>query len=325
MRTSQQHQLGQNQSGQNHLPTAQPPLPNCFIIGAPKCGTTSLYEFLCMHPEVCFSHPKEPLFWATDFPGANSLSIRPVKTQQEYLGLFKSKDLRSKRIIAEASTCYLMSETAVGNILNFNPAAKFIAMLRNPVELVQAWHNELVYNGLEPETDFHTAWMLQQSRQNGQCLPKVCPVPEFLQYGRVGRLGEQIQRVKQLVPSDQLLLIHSRNLRNDAEHECRRVLEFLGLSAPDRLEFPTANASKRMRFRFLATLFFHPPAILEKPTKWLRRGFGAFPKPLRAIIDQAIRPRNKKSNLEPSFSSELNAYFAEDLRLLNEIAEHDFR
>ncbi|GAA5504905.1 sulfotransferase [Novipirellula caenicola] len=315
----------QNQPSHADRSIDQAALPNCFIIGAPKCGTTSLYEFLATHPEVCFSHPKEPLFWATDFPQAYTLSIRPAKTQQEYLALFKSKNASSKRIIAEASTCYLMSEVAVQNILNFNPKAKFIAMLRDPVQLVQAWHNELVYNGLEPETDFQTAWNLQGPRRNGQHLPKVCPVPEFLQYGRVGRLGEQLQRVKQTVPADQLLLIHSRNLRRDAEHECRRVLDFLGLSASGPLEFPVANASKRMRFRFLATLFFHPPAILEKPTKWIRRGFGALPKPLRGMIDQAIRPRNEKSNLEPSFSSELKAYFAEDLRLLNEITEHDFR
>ena len=91
--------------------------PNLFIIGAPKCATSSLATYLAEHPAVFLSTPKEPFFWSEDYPelrnrfGMNSLDA--------YMKLFEPADGES--IIAEGSTNYLRSEVAVRNIMEFNP------------------------------------------------------------------------------------------------------------------------------------------------------------------------------------------------------------
>ena len=106
------------------------PIPNFFIVGAPKCGTTALCEYLKYHPNVFMSTPKEPHYFAEDFE-----RYRHVKTEDKYLALFGDCNDRHL-MIGEASVFYLRSTRAVSLIRDFNPDAKIIVMLRNPVDMV---------------------------------------------------------------------------------------------------------------------------------------------------------------------------------------------
>ena len=126
--------------------------PNFFIVGAPKCGTTALYEYLRPHPHIFMSKVKEPHFFAND------LGTYPfIKTLEEYTRLFTDSNEQHVRV-GEASVYYLRSATAIANIHQFNPHAKIIAMFRNPVEMVHALHSQLLYVSEESESDFETAW-----------------------------------------------------------------------------------------------------------------------------------------------------------------------
>ena len=71
--------------------------PNFFIVGAPKCGTTALSEYLREHPQVFMSRPKEPHHFATDMP-----RYRFTKNEADYLDLFSGAD-DSHTAIGEAS------------------------------------------------------------------------------------------------------------------------------------------------------------------------------------------------------------------------------
>src|SRR5258708_5345567 len=134
-------------------------IPNFFIIGAPKCGTTALCKYLRENPRIFISTPKEPKYFDFD------LSY-PVKMNREaYLALFSKADPRFQSAIGEASTSYLFSTRAVPEILKFNPGAKFIVMLRNPVELVQGWHNQCIIAGQEDILDFEEAWRAESERK----------------------------------------------------------------------------------------------------------------------------------------------------------------
>ena len=107
--------------------------PNFFIIGAPKCGTTSMSVYLSSHPEIIISNPKEPHYFSKDI---NNGGIRKM---QEYLECFSSVDKKANAI-GEASTLYLYSKVAVPNILAFNKDVRFIVMLRNPKEVAYSYH-----------------------------------------------------------------------------------------------------------------------------------------------------------------------------------------
>src|SRR5687767_1010670 len=102
--------------------------PNFFIVGAPKCGTTSLYEYIRVHPEVFMPDRKEPAFFCSDF-----YKPRRMK-EEEYLSLFR--EAGSAKWIGEASTWYLYSDKAREGIKAFCPDARIIIMLRNPVDMM---------------------------------------------------------------------------------------------------------------------------------------------------------------------------------------------
>src|SRR5438445_6171777 len=101
--------------------------PNLFIIGAPKCGTTSLADWLRQHPAVFVpAGQNEPNFFNTDHVERFRLTLA------EYERLFEAAGNHSK-YVCEKSVWYLSSSEAVPNILEYAPAAKFIVCIRNPV------------------------------------------------------------------------------------------------------------------------------------------------------------------------------------------------
>lgn len=113
-------------------------LPNFILIGAAKCGTTSLAYYLDQHPEIFMSPEKEPRFFAQEFHTkcANGPvrkgSIRPLMTLAEYELLFQG--VTTEKAIGEASTEYIFFEETPSRIKELIPDAKLIAVLRNPVE-----------------------------------------------------------------------------------------------------------------------------------------------------------------------------------------------
>lgn len=110
------------------------PRPNLFIIGAMKSGTTSLHTYLDSHPQIFMSALKEPNFLARD---------RSLDEAKEYLDLFASAG--DALIIGESSTSYSGLPTVTGvpeRIAQFNPEARFIYVMRDPVErtISHYWH-----------------------------------------------------------------------------------------------------------------------------------------------------------------------------------------
>ena len=114
-------------------------LPNFLIIGAPKAGTTTLFNLLKQHPDIYFSPLKEPHFFSHGLSGNTSVSVEkfgklqsPITDLDDYSSLFK--DVKKESAIGEASTSYLIHDQAPERIKHFLPQTKLIAVLRNPVQ-----------------------------------------------------------------------------------------------------------------------------------------------------------------------------------------------
>lgn len=151
-------------------------LPNFFIVGAPKAGTTSLYHYLLQHPQIYMSPIKEPNYFAPEVRPANagpafqkrvSRDIcelqeylrRPVLSQRfggivsnwlDYLRLFEGA--KGARAIGEASVFYLYSKMAARNIVARIPDSKILMILRNPADRAFAQYLHTVTNGLVRES-----------------------------------------------------------------------------------------------------------------------------------------------------------------------------
>ena len=222
--------------------------PDFFILGAPKCGTTSLAAWLETSPQVFMCPVKEPHFFNTD-------DRQGVADVAAYEALFRGVR-PSHRAVGEASVWYLYSSEAVRNILRYRADARFIVLLRNPIEMAPALHGEMLLSGHESVRDFSTAWRLQNQRRQGRRLPAFGWATRRLLYGDVCALGAQLQRLLQEVPANQVLAVVLDDVIEDPRREYLRVLRFLGVEDDGRTDFPTFNRAKVPRWPQVARAMF---------------------------------------------------------------------
>lgn len=221
-------------------------LPNFFILGAPKCGTTSLAAWLRAHPEVYLSPLKEPHYFNTD------QTYRKCRSEAEYLRQFAAVEPRH-RAVGEASVWYLHSRLAVPNILEAIPQARFIVCLRSPVAMAHSLHGHLLHGGREHEPDFAAAWSAAEERRQGLGLGKLAGEPSHLVYPDACALGTQLERLYTLVPRSRVLTVLLDDLGRDPGAEYRRVLAFLGLRDDGRTDFSAQNRARRRRSGLLSS------------------------------------------------------------------------
>jgi hypothetical protein len=231
---------------------------NFFIVGAPKCGTTALSDYLSEHPGICMAVPKEPTYFADDLQG-----LRYVTSLEEYEALFACKG-KNKVLAGDASPAYMFSQTAIANIHEYNPDAKLIVMLRNPVETVYSSHSQLLYSLFEDEEDFGRAWALQTARKNGENIPAKCREAALLQYREVAAYPEQLERLFEVFPKDRVKIILFDEFVKDTSLVYNEVIEFLGLDEFSSVDFSIRNPRKKSRYAILNSIIHSPPDFLVK-------------------------------------------------------------
>jgi hypothetical protein len=292
--------------------------PNFFIVGAPKCGTTALYEYLRPHPSIFMPKVKEPHFFARDL-GTYPL----IKTPEAYTALFADSTERHLRV-GEASVYYLRSSTAIRNIYEFNPDAKLIAMFRNPVDMVHSFHSQLLYVSQESVDDFETAWRLQARRSQGLDLPPRSRGAFRFQYAEMGRFGTQAQRLLSTFPAAQVKVILYDDFAVSPRNVYDEVIGFLDIPHDNRTEFPRINENKRARVGWLQSFMLKPPPVLREAYLGLKQMVGA--KHLDAIkqgVIDRITVKERRPPLSPQFRAELVETFREEVALLSRLLNRD--
>jgi len=214
--------------------------PNFFVIGAPKCGTTSLASYLAEHPRVFMTSPKEPHHFSSDIDHGN------YKNREEYRNLFR-KASPAHDAIGEASVWYLFSTQAVKNIEHEFPKAKYIVMLRNPVEMAPSLHQQKVFSGHEDILSFDLAWHAQIKRKAGEQIPRFVTDPALLLYKDACCLGSQLERLYSLVDRERVLVLFLDDLKNDPREVWLTVQSFLEVEDDGRTEFRVLNVAKRRK------------------------------------------------------------------------------
>lgn len=276
-----------------------------------------MVQYLASHPAVFFSPVKEPHFFSHDFP-----AIRRYTSEAEYLDLFRDA-APAHRIRGEASVSYLFSKHAARLLRAFNPDARLLVMVRNPVDLVASQHSQLVFTGDETVTDFRSAWELQEARAAGRQIPLRCRTPAFLQYRDVGALGCQLERLLEVWPADQVHITVFDDLRDRPDEAGRSLLAFLGLEPSPGVEFRVANPNKVPRSRLAAQLThlnldrISPLLTRVKGILRLRR-LG-----LRSRLRRWNRVEQARPPLDPAFRAQLTEEFVSDIRKLESLLQRD--
>jgi hypothetical protein len=237
--------------------------PDFFIVGAPKCGTTSMYEYLKQHPEIFMPEKiKEPHFFCTDFE--TPFYIRDLNI---YLAIFS--DAINEKRIGEASVWYLYSRRAAQEIKKFCPLARIIIMLRNPVDTLYSLHSQFLFTGNENITDFENAINAEADRKNGKRIPSSQYPVEFLFYREFVKYSEQVKRFLDIFPKKNILIIFFEEFKNDTARIYRETLRFLDVNEDFQPDFKVYNPHKRARIKILKRFIEYPPWVIRMLSKIL--------------------------------------------------------
>ncbi len=126
-------------------------VPDFFIVGHPKSGTTALYQMLRAHPQIFMPSVKEPRFLAHDLRAFAPSTPNQPDTLADYLALFAPAG--AEQLVGEASSSYLRSREAASAIAELSPGARIIAIFREPASFVRSQHLQLLQEHVETEPD----------------------------------------------------------------------------------------------------------------------------------------------------------------------------
>lgn len=296
--------------------------PNFFIAGSPRCGTTALYTYLSEHPQIFMPEVKEIHYFSDDFANIRKIAW---KTRDDYLKLFERAD-KSHLAVGEASPFYLFSKSALQNIHAFDPNAKIIITIRNPIEFVQSLHQLNVSLLRETEVDFRQAWQLEPLRRQGLHIPPSARHAEILFYSELGQFGKHIERLFNIFPRDQVKIVLLEELSQNPRRVYKEILSFLNVPDDGRTVFPQINAGFKNRSNFIAKIL-HPPAKIYDPVLKTVSLLGPdFMKVVSMIFSRLERlntTRASRDPINPELRAHLLEYFSPDIEKLSALIERD--
>ncbi|ABC24104.1 sulfotransferase [Rhodospirillum rubrum F11] len=213
-------------------------VPNLFLLGAGKSGTTTLYQILQRHPDIHVCDPKEPSFFCSHF--------QVIQNPVAYFRLFDSE----RRYRVDASHVYFSNPETPPLLHDLFPSAKFLLILREPKarahSLYQHMRRALHSDGLpiEPIESFLEALIVENERFSSPKFAATCRHYFWnFMYIRSSFYDEQLLRYLKLFPMKQFLFITLANLHHQPEDTLSEIAQFLDLDvAGFGQEVPVANA-----------------------------------------------------------------------------------
>jgi len=289
------------------------PKPDFFIVGAPKSGTTAMYEYLRLHPEIYFPDLKEPYFFGSD------LTYRtPRLSRDEYLNLFAPAS--GVRRIGEASVTYLYSRLAAKEIKEFNENAKIIIMLRNPIEMIYALHSQVVFSGIEDITDFQAALDAENERKRGERIPSKCHIVDFLYYRDFVRYADQVKRYRDIFGENVWIILFD-DFKKNVEGVYKDTLRFLDVDFSFQPNtFRVINQNKTHRNKWLIQLLQHPKVV--QSTRFLIPSY-TWRQHLAEHVKRLTFRETKRTPMPEFLKKQLQEEFRGDIERLEEVIGRD--
>ncbi|HXA54036.1 MAG TPA: sulfotransferase [Solirubrobacteraceae bacterium] len=278
-------------AGAGRLPSEAGRVPDFFVVGHHKCGTTALHQMLRSHPQIYMPAEKSPRFLAADLhpPAQMPPGSRLPRTLAEYLALFAPA--RPEQRVGEASETYLMSHLAAGAIAALQPSARIVAILREPASFLRSLHLQFVESRLESENDLRRALALEEERRRGERIPPNAYWPAALRYSEHVRYVEQLRRFHAVFPREQVLVLIYDDFRASNETTVREVLRFLGVDHAASIQLQHANPTVRVRSPRLHELV-HAVSVGRTPfARYARAPLKLAPRRLRRGALRAARRR----------------------------------
>ena len=278
-----------------------------FIVGAPKAGTTSLYHYLSEHPQVEMSSQKEPDYFSDK--AINEQGMYYTKNRVNSLAKYESLFVQKESVVyGEASVSYLFYENVAEDIKKYNPNAKIIIMLRNPIE--RAFSHYLMDYRLGLISDSFENVLAKKSKHKNAHL-------FYQQYIEVSKYSKQIQRYLDFFEKDSILFIDYEDLKINVSKTVDQVYNFLHISTEFAADINTKHNTFTMPKNKVIRLIYSF-VFLRKILTFL------FPTYLVKNIRVLLFKSDKKPELLKETRSLLKRIFNDDIKNLEEVLSKDY-
>lgn len=276
---------------------------NLFLVGAAKSGTTSLAAKLASEKAVSVGLLKEPFFF---------VSSHGVDNEKDYLSGFDA----DAKYWLDASTGYLYDESVPRRLSDYNPEAKIVIVLRNPIHFSVSYWEYMTANGSERHTFEEAISLQERERRKSKEFVESCDgwAPSYLYLER-GCFSLQVERYLKVFQRHQIHISLFEDLISD-DRVVKSIYDFLGLTLPSDLSLPRENVTGRPN-KMVRWIRF---SKVLNPIKIVYRDM--FPLSFRAVIRRSLEKKAMKQsgyekyNLTSDKRDELTRFFSEDVRRL---------
>lgn len=304
--------------------------PDFFIVGAAKAGTTSLYNYLKLHPEVYFSPIKEPHYFSTDikleemrsdfkkkvfidigeYINNNLGSPRHgafVRDETHYQQLFSL--VKNEKRIGESSVSYLYSQVAATKIKAFNPEAKIVIILRNPVERAFSHYLMDLRIGYETRNFIEAVNADIQKDKKGWGQSHL--------YVELGLYYEQVKRYLEVYSPGNIKIILHDDFKKFPKKVLSDVYSFLGVSdKSEEIDFSVRHNKAELPKSRILQKFEKTPLMQKVLADFI-------PGALRRKLKSGFYSTENLPGLTIEDRKSLHHYFSEDIKKLSELVGRD--
>jgi hypothetical protein len=293
-------------------------LPNFFIIGAAKSGTTALYRYLRQHPEIFMTERKELHHFSYTYVtkqtnGPNDYIRSAITDEIEYEQLFD--DVRDEKAIGEASPTYIYVPGTAERIYEKIPHAKLIAILRNPADRAYSAFMHCIRDNRETVSTFKEALDLEDQRVENNWGP-------IYHYKRMGFYYEQLARYYSLFPKEQIKIVIYDDFSSDPNSVISDLYQFLGVDStfePDMSSKPNVSGvPKNKLLQKIMNEIFAKPNPIRSIARFI------FSDVFRWRVTSSLRNKNlEQVDMPQDVRNELISLFRSEIISLQSLIDRD--
>ena len=205
---------------------------NLFIVGTIKAATTSIYNYLKQQPNIFFPDIKELHYFSnvisitdqkTEFNKHNIQHSRVIDKYDDYKSLYLNADTVSSKFLGDCSPTYLSDTQTPKKIFEYNPSAKIVVCIRNPIDRIIS-HYQMNVNRNTETRGFFKAINEDFKKPN-----KIMFIDD--KNVELRFYGEQIKRFYKYFLKNQVYIIKFEDLNQNSEKTIKKLVNFLGLKS----------------------------------------------------------------------------------------------
>lgn len=233
-------------------------IPNLFIIGAPKAGTTGFVTSIKQHPDIFVPLTKEPRYFdASVF--YDYKEDYPLKTLETYLALYQNDQANQSKYRVDGSVFNMYSVDALKSILELSPEAKFIIILRDPLSATKSMFSQRMKSVnpalRELSESFDESWELMKDRKSGNNYPLNCRNKFLFRYDLLYSYENYLPNIISLIRKNNLYIASYSELIEKPNEFYKNIFDFLNIKKDIVIDNKKENISFQIKDSFKTRLF----------------------------------------------------------------------